>query len=187
MSRLGWTSFVGGLGAAAAGTYVGVVTGRLSLDLRIGRRIRQLGPIIVEIAAPRDVVYAVAAAPYAERRPRAMRAKIDILDRGEGMVLAAHRTPVGGGLVAVTVETVTFEPPARIGFRLVRGPVPHVTEAFEIEETTTGSRLTYSGELGTDLGMLGERWGDLVERSWVGTVRNSLTKIKTEAERRTAR
>jgi hypothetical protein len=168
------------------GTYVGVVTGRLSLDLRVGRRTRPLGPLTVDIAAPRDVVYAVAAAPYAERRPRALREKIDILDRGEGMVVAAHRTPVGGGLVAVTVETVTFEPPARIGFRLVRGPVPHVTEAFEIQETPTGSRLTYTGEMGTDLGMFGERWGDLVERSWVDTVRSSLAKIKAEAERRAA-
>lgn len=174
------------LGASVAGTYVGLVTGRISFDLGVGRRTRPLGPLTVEIAAPRDVVYAVAAAPYAERRPRAMSEKVDILERGAGMVLAAHRTPVGGGLVAVTVETVTFEPPARISFRLVRGPVPHVAETFELEETDTGTRLTYDGELGTDLGALGERWGNLVERSWVAAVRKSLDAIGAESERRAA-
>jgi len=172
------------LGATAAGAYVGLVTGRLSLDLGVGRRTRPLGPLTVEIAAPREVVYAVATAPYAERSPRALREKVVVLERSEGMVLAVHRTPVGGGLVAVTVETVTFEAPARIGFRLVRGPVPHVAETFELEETRNGTRLTYTGELGTDLGALGERWGDLVERSWVAAVRESFTTIQAEAERR---
>lgn len=174
------------LGAAATGTYVGLVTGRLSVDLGIGRRTRPLGPLSIEVAAPRDVVYAVTTAPYAERRPRAMEEKVDILERGEGMVLAAHRTPVGGGLTAVTVETVSFEPPARIRFQLVRGPVPHVIETFELEEMPTGTRLSYAGEMGTDLGALGQWWGDLVERSWVSAVRESLATIRTEAERRAA-
>jgi hypothetical protein len=38
--------------------------------------------------------------------------------------------------------------------------------------------------MGTDLGALGERWGDLVERSWVGAVRTSFATIRAEAERR---
>ncbi len=173
-------------GAAATG-YVGLVTGRLSVDLDLGRRTRPLGPLVVDIAAPRDVVYAAATAPYAVRRPRAMAEKVQILERGEGMVLAAHRTPVGGGLVAVTVETVTFTPPERIGFRLVRGPVPHVAETFELEETPSGTRLTYTGELGTDLGPLGQRWGDLVARSWTTTVERSLQAIRVESERRSSR
>ena len=44
------------------------------------------------------------------------------------MILAAHFTEVLGGLKAKTVETVRFERPERISFRLVRGPVPHVIE-----------------------------------------------------------
>ncbi len=173
-----------GLAGAGAAAYVGLVTGRLALDLGIGRRTRALGPITVEIAAPREVVYAVAVAPYAERRPRAMAEKVRILDRTDQMVLAAHHTPVGKRLTAVTVETVTFDPPHRIGFRLVRGPVPLVTETFALEPTDTGTRLTYTGELGTDLGRLGELWGDLVARSWIGAVEASLELVKTESERR---
>ena len=104
------------------------------------------------------------------------------------MVLAAHRTPVGGRLTAVTVETVVFHPPHRMGFRLVRGPVPYVTESFAFDkapgEQVEGTRLTYTGELGTDLWRLGQAWGDLVARSWLQAVRDSLAAIKTESERR---
>ena len=186
----------GALLGAGTAAYAGLVTGRLSIDLGIGRRTRPLGPLVVDIAAPRDVVYDVATAPYAVRRPRAMQEKVQVLERGDGMVLAAHRTPVGGGLVAVTVETVTFDPPARIGFRLVRGPVPYVAETFELTEvpaldetagaprTSGGTRLTYTGELGTDLGRPGELWGDLVARSWVATVAVSLEGIRVASERR---
>ena len=109
-----------------------------------------------------------------------------ILERGDGMVLAAHRTPVGGGLVAVTVETVTFDPPERIGFRLVRGPCRTSPRPSSSRRPPSGTRLTYTGELGTDLGALGERWGDLVARSWVATVRGSLETIRVESERRSA-
>lgn len=87
-------------------------------------------------------------------------------------------------MTAVTVETVTFDPPTRIRFRLVRGPVPHVAETFDLVETDAGTRLTYTGELGTDLGPLGERWGDLVERSWVAAVRESFATIRAESESR---
>ncbi len=138
----------------------------------------------MNIAAPREIVYTAAVAPYAERRPRAMAEKVRILDRTDQMVLAAHHTPVGNRLTAVTLETVTFDPPQRIGFRLVRGPVPMVTETFALEPTDSGTRLTYTGELGTDLWRLGELWGDLVTRSWIQAVEGSLELIKAESERR---
>jgi len=99
-------------------------------------------------------------------------------------VLAAHHTPLGHGLTATTVETVRFEPPGLVSFRLVRGPVPHVTETFELEETAEGTELVYSGELGTDLWALGAAWGALVARSWEQTVEGSLAGVKEEAERR---
>jgi len=174
-------------GGTAAAAYIGLVTGRLTLDLGIGRRTRPLGPLVVDVDAPREDVYLTATAPYAERRPRTMAEKVRILDRTDRMVLAAHHTPVGRHLTAVTVETVTFDPPHRIGFRLVRGPVPLVTETFELAPTATGTRLSYTGELSTDLGWLGERWGDLVARSWVDTVEAAFAGIKRESERRAAR
>lgn len=64
--------------------------------------------------------------------------------------------------------------------------MPYVAETFELVETDDGTRLTYTGELGTDLGALGRGWGDLVERNWVAAVRESFETIRTEAERRAA-
>ena len=75
------------------------------------------------------------------------------------MVLAAHRTPVRGRLVATTVETVRFTRPDRVDFRLTRGPVPHVVEQFLLTTTADGTRLEYTGELGTDLWAVGARSG----------------------------
>src|SRR5437763_1561837 len=130
--------------------YLGAVTGALTLDTGWGRRLRPLGPLSVEIAADRATVYALLTQPYLSRATRALAEKVHVLDRGSDMVLAAHRTPIRGRLVAVTVETVTFTPDQRIGFRLVRGPVPRVVETFALTDTDTGCRLDYGGELGTD-------------------------------------
>jgi Polyketide cyclase / dehydrase and lipid transport len=178
------TGCAAAVGAAAIGGYVGLVTGRLTIDLGIGRRTRPLGPLHVDIAAPRETVFAAAAAPYADRQPRAMREKVEILERAGQMVLAAHRTAVGSGLTAVTVETVSLDPPNRMGFRLLRGPVPYVIETFTFDDSANGTRFSYSGELGTDFWRLGQAWGDLVARSWVHAVRDSMAAIKTESERR---
>ncbi len=51
---LGILSGAAALASVAAGTFVGLVTGRLTIDLGIGRRTRQLGPITVDIDAPRE-------------------------------------------------------------------------------------------------------------------------------------
>ena len=143
-----------GAGVAAAG-YVGLVTGACPVDLGIGRRVRPLGPQLVDMAAPREVVFDVIAEPYLGRAPRALADKLRVLERGNDMVLAAHFTPLGGrlGLVAQTVETVRFTRPERVDFRLVRGPVPHVVEAFVLTEQAggAGTRLAYDGEIGADL------------------------------------
>jgi hypothetical protein len=160
-----------------------VARGALTLDLGIGRRVRSLGPLAVDIAAPRDVVFAVVSAPYLDRAPRALRSKLEVVERGADMVLAAHFTPVAGS-VATTLETVRFEAPARVYFRLVRGPVPHVLEEFLLHETDEGTRFEYRGELGTDLWALGRWWGNRVAAKWEAVVEESMAAIKTEAERR---
>lgn len=178
-----------GVGVAAAG-YVGLVTGACPIDLGIGRRVRPLGPQVVEMAAPREVVFDVVAEPYLGRTPRALADKLRVLERGSDMVLAAHFTPLGGrlGLVAQTVETVRFTRPERVDFRLVRGPVPHVVEAFEFTEQPdgAGTLLAYHGEIAADLWRLGQRWSQLVGRRWEQTVAASLAAVKAEAERRAA-
>ena len=162
-----------------------VVRGSLALDLGIGRRSRRLGPLTLRIAAPREVVFEVVSGPYLARTPRALGRKLEVLERGEDVVLAAHYTRAYG-LTATTVEAVRFEPPERVHFRLVRGPVPHVLETFDLREVDGETELEYLGELGTDLWVLGSLWGAAVARTWEATVAASLEDVRTEAERRAA-
>jgi hypothetical protein len=174
---------VGGALGLAATAYVLVVRGSLTLDLGIGRTLRPLGPLVYSIAAPRETVLDVIAGPYLRQTPRALDDELHVLERGSDMALAAHFTKAGP-LVATTVETVRFEPPGVVHFRLVRGPVPYVVEQFELREMEEGTELEYRGELGTDLWALGRWWGDRVARRWEAAVRASLGSVKAEAERR---
>ena len=77
-----------------------------------------------------------------------------------------------------------FERPQRITFRLVKGPVPHVLERYELRSSATGTAFEYRGELGTDLWALGAAWAAIVAPSWERTVARSLDGIRAEAERR---
>lgn len=161
-------------------------SGAVTVDSGIGRRVRPLGPLTWTIAADRETVFQVIAGPYLDKTPRAMRDHLHVWERGSDMVLAAHYTKVKCGITS-TVETVRFERPERIDFRVVRGPVPHVRESFVLETVTGGSTLTWEGEMGTDFGRLGERWGDIVARSWTKAVRSSVQAIAAEAERKSRR
>lgn len=177
---------VGIVGVACVLAYRGLLSGALAPDLGIGRRTRPLGPLDVVIAAPRAAVFDVIAGPYLRRTPQAMADSLQVLDRGADLVLAAHYTPLRGGRRATTVETVRFTRPSRVDFRLVRGPVPHVLETFTLtEQDPATTRLVYTGELGTDLGPLGQWWGDRVTPVWEAAVAHTFRSVAAEAERRT--
>ncbi len=174
------------LGGLGVGPYALVVRGSLTADLGIGRSVRPLGPLSWRIAAPRELVFEVISAPYLQKTPRALEGKLRVLERGEDMVLAEHFTSAGP-VVTTTLETVRFEPPELIHFRLVRGPVPYVVERFRLREAEAGTELEYSGELGTDLWAAGRWWGARVAARWEAAVRASLGAVQAEAERRAAR
>ena len=123
------------------------------------------------------------AAPYLGRTPKALAAKLEVWERGSEMALAAHFT-TAGRVTTTTLETVRFERPHRVSFRLVRGPVPHVTETYELLEAPEGTAFVYAGELGTDLWALGEWWAARVAKAWERTVAGSVDAIQAEAERR---
>lgn len=164
-------------------------TGRLAVHLGWGRRVRPLGPRVVRIEAPPAAVFDLVALPYlSPNPPRDLREKIDILERGEDMVVAAHRTRVGR-ITTVTVESVTFARPDEIRFQLLRGPVPFVSERFVLRGAVGGTvtELEYTGEMGTDLWRLGAWWGDLVARYWERAVESGLASLKRSAEDAAAR
>lgn len=162
------------------------VQGRLTIDLDIGRTWRRLGPLEQDIAAPVETVFDVVAAPYLGRTPKAIENKLRVIERGADLVLAEHFTPVTRHLHATTLETVSFERPGLITFRLMRGPVAAVTETFEILPTSVGTHFVYTGEMGADLWLLGRWWTGIVGRKWEATVEGSVGAIKVEAERRAA-
>lgn len=168
---------------AGIGGYALLVRGALTLDLDIGRHLRPLGPIERMIAAPPEVVFDVIAAPYLDRTPRAMEGKLRVWERSGDMVLAEHFTK-SGILTTSTLETVSFKRPHMIRFRLVRGPVPHVAETYELRDHNGSTQFIYSGELGTDLWSIGRCWGKLVAPKWEHAVATSLDAIQAEAERR---
>ena len=62
--------------------------------------------------------------------------------------------------------------------------MPHVIESFALTETGEGTRLTWQGELGTDLWAAGSWWGSRVARQWERAVRRSMNAVTAEAERR---
>ena len=184
MSRSGYLT-AAALGGAGVAVYVAVVRGALTLDLGVGRSVRRLGPLSWSIAAPRELVFEVISAPYLGRTATSARAQAARARAGHEMVLAEHYTPVGP-FVTTTLETVRFEPPERVHFRLARGPVPSVVEEFHLREVDGGTELEYRGELATDLWLLGRLWGAAVARTWEATVQTSFDAIATEAERRAA-
>ena len=175
----------GALGVAVRVGYRLLARGELTLDLGLGRRRQPLGPLVQQIAASPELVFEVIATPYLGRTPRALSDKFEVWERASDMVLAAHFTQVKCG-ITTTLETVRFQRPHRIDFRLVRGPVPHLSEAFLLDEIEGGTALTWQGELGTDGWALGAWWGGRVARAWTHAVWVSLQEIQAEAERRAA-
>jgi hypothetical protein len=171
------------LGLGLRKTYRLLASGALTVDLGRGRRLRPLGPVMWSIQAPREIVFDLIAGPYLGRTPRALADKLRVLERGSDMVLAAHYTEVKCG-TTTTLETVRFQRPDRIDFCLVRGPVPHLLETFQLSPTDAGSELRWQGELGTDLWALGQWWGAKVATAWTHAVETSLRDISAEAERR---
>jgi hypothetical protein len=170
-----------------AGVFLLLVRGAVTIDLGLGRRTRELGPLTAAILAPPEVVFDVIAAPYLGRTPRAMADKLRVVERGDDMVIAEHFTSVlGGRMAATTVESVRFERPHLVHFRLLRGPVPLVTETFELNSGNGGTTtdFEYCGELSTDLWSVGAWWGRIVARRWETAVSDSLQSIRAEAERR---
>jgi hypothetical protein len=100
------------LAASVAGRHLYrlFAAGAITVDLGVGRTVQPLGPVTRRIAAPRELVFDVIAAPYLGRTSRALQQKLHVWERSSDMVFAAHHTPVKCGLTT-TVETVRFERP----------------------------------------------------------------------------
>jgi Polyketide cyclase / dehydrase and lipid transport len=172
---------VGGL----VGGFLLLAMGRLHLELGWGRSFHDLGPIEVQISAPRDLVFAMISEPYLGHTPR--HAGIEVLSKGKDLAVAVHHTKVHF-YTARTVEAVKFDSPSRIGFRHLAGPVPHALEEFVLEEADGDTKLGYRGEVGIDFYFLGRLAGrHWVRPQWERAVRDDLEDLKQRAEQLAAR
>src|SRR5215216_6753671 len=146
--------------ALVAGSFLAMATGRLHLDLGWGRSLHQLGPLAMRIEAPRELVYEILSAPYLGR---ARNDSIDVLARGESLVVASHLT--------------------NVHFYKSR-----TVEAFGLERDGEETQLHYDGELGIDFFLLGRiagrRW---VVPQWRRAVGDHLEAVKALAEQRAQR
>src|SRR5207247_2669436 len=133
-------------------TYRLLTSGALTLD--VGRRLQPLGPLLQPIRAPQEVVFDVIAGPYLGKTPRALADKLQVWERASDMVLAEHFTRVKCGSTT-TLETVRFQRPERIDFRLVRGPVPHLAESFILRQGEPGPAVRWLAIRGTQLWAIG--------------------------------
>ncbi len=160
--------------------------GTLTLDLGWGRSRHPLGPITLQLAAPRDLVYELIQAPYTG--PRAPEGSgVEVLARSEGLVVAAHHTKVHF-YTARTVEAVGFAPPERVTFRHLAGPVPEAFEEFLLWDRGGKTELEYRGEVGIDFWVLGRLAGRFwVRPQWEARVREHLEDLKVRAEERAGR
>jgi hypothetical protein len=171
--------------AWAAGLFLLLAMGRITLDLGWGRSVHPLGPIAMRIAAPRDLVFEMIEAPYAGRAPGG--SGIEVIAQGDRLVVAAHHTKVHF-YTARTVELIEFDPPGRVSFRHLGGPVPHAEEQFALTEAEGGTEIEYSGEVGIDFAVLGRVAGrHWVRPQWERTVREHLEDLKARAEQRASR
>jgi hypothetical protein len=168
--------------AASAGMFLLLAMGRLHLDLGWGRSVHELGPIVIRIAAPRELVFEIVSAPYIGRTPAG--SGIDVIAKSDALVVAAHHTKVHF-YTARTVEVVELQAPTRVGFRHVTGPVPYAVEEFTLADVEGGSELRYGGELGIDFFLLGRIAGRYwVRPQWERTVSEHLEELKDRAEAR---
>lgn len=169
-----------------------ITRGRITPKFGFGRTLHELGPIHRRIAAPREVVFDVVSSPYLGNMPAAMREKLQILERREDVVVAAHRTHLPW-MDATTVESVHFERPRRIRFSLLRGPVASVEEDFLLErggangEGDEETLFTYTGSMGADLWSLGGWYArTMVVPRWEAVVLASVEEIAVMAEGKAA-
>jgi hypothetical protein len=170
--------------AGAAGMFLLLAMGRLWLDLGWGRSVHALGPITIRIKAPRDLVFEMIKAPYMGRTPGG--SGIEVIARRDALVVAAHDTKVHF-YTARTVEVIEFEPPSRVGFRHLTGPVPYAVEQFALEASDGGTEIHYGGEVGIDFFVLGKLAGRYwVRPQWERIVREHLEDLKDRAEQRAA-
>lgn len=111
-------------------------------------RVVTVGPVTTDIGAPTDLVYQMLAAIGQGSQESGERAEII---EAEGNVLVCDfwtrvAMPIGNDRLVRTRERVTLQPPNRIDYEHLDGPVAGLRETITVGEATDGQALlTYVG------------------------------------------
>lgn len=149
----------------------------------------------LNINAPREMVFQMLAAfgkgaVGKSDRQDANSESSRILERQGDVITAEFRTR-SGRRVYRTVEAVRLDPPRRVGFRHLDGPLSSSEEEFMLSEEDQGTRLQYQGWFEYKVRWLpGMGWLIavlLIKGKYDGVIRDHMERLKATAEARAAR
>ena len=141
----------------------------------------------VWIRAPRELVY--------QKMSSFRRGKLGdsgessrVISRLDDRLIVEFKTRAGRFTVT-TIEEVTLEPPERITFRHVKGPLRYAREEFVLTETDGGVEVTHTGEfVWMPLPVVGWLGGRLfIKRAFERILDEHMEQIRVACEARAAR
>ena len=142
----------------------------------------------VIIRAPREMVFQKMSS-FGKGRPTGDGGEYSrVLERTGDTIVAEFKT-LAGVFTVTTIEEVVLEPPHRITFRHIKGPLHYAREEFVLRDVDGGTALKHGGEfvwfrlpfLGWLAGLL------LIKRPFERVLEGHMEKIRTTCEARAER
>ncbi|MGI8659124.1 MAG: SRPBCC family protein [Candidatus Limnocylindria bacterium] len=139
-------------------------------------------PVRAHIAAPRELVFEMAAAvggSLPDGPPHAS----ELVSRNGDVLIVRFSAPAPFRFFGF-VEEVTLSPPTRIDYRVLKGPLDHVEESLEFHEDAGMTTVIYGGVVGHRIPLVA-RFVAVPAYRWYMT--RTLAALKKAAERRASR
>ncbi len=142
----------------------------------------------VIIRAPRELVYQKMSS-FGRGRLQGNSGESSRVVYRSGNTIVAEFNTRAGRLTVTTLEEVTLDPPSRLTFRHLRGPLHYALERFVLTDVDGDTALEHSGEfVWSRLPVLGWLAGRLlIKRPFERVLERHMDEIKTGCESRARR
>ena len=143
---------------------------------------------VVPIKAPRDMVYQKMSSFGSGRLQGDNNESSRVISRDGDTIVAEFKTRVGP-LTYTTVEEVVLEPPDRISFTHLKGPLHYAWEQFEFRDVDGDMELVHRGEFVWHwLPVFGWLWGWMyVKPLFERLIVKHMRQVRVSCEARAAR